>query len=105
MTRYDSVPLMVDALFDAPSHREFSKAELAKKAGISPKSVRDRLSILHQLGVVEYVGDTGRVTLDLENELTWKLREVDGLLKEAQAPDGETDGVESVDHAEPMVDK
>lgn len=83
-TRYDSVPIMVDALFGAPSSREFTTTELAEKAGLDPRSVRDRIDILHELGVVKQVEGTDRVTLDLDGAIAWKLRELDGLIKRAQ---------------------
>jgi hypothetical protein len=82
--RYDSVPIMVDALFGAPTSREFTSQELADKASLNPRSVRDRIDILENLGVVKRVGGSNRYTLDLEGEITWKLRELDGLIKQAQ---------------------
>jgi predicted transcriptional regulator len=83
-TRYDSVPIMLDALFGAPTNREFTSQELANKANLNSRSVRDRIDILKNLGVVKQVGETTRYTLDLEGEITWKLRELDGLIKQAQ---------------------
>lgn len=83
-TRYDSIPIMVDALFDSPTSREFNRRELADKAGLSPRSVGDRIDILHELGVIEQVEGTDRLTLNLNGAITWKLRELDGLIKRAQ---------------------
>lgn len=83
-TRYDSVPIMVDALFGAPTSREFTSQELADKANLNPRSVRDRVDILEDLGVVKQIEDTNRFSLDLDGEITWKLRELDGLIKRAQ---------------------
>lgn len=83
-TRYRSVPIMIDALFGAPSSREFTISELAAKANLSPRSVSDRIDILYELGIIEQVEDTDRVTLNLDGAITWKLRELDGLIKRAQ---------------------
>lgn len=83
-TRYDSIPIMVDALFDSPTSREFTRRELADKAGLSPRSVGDRIDILDELGVIERVEGTDRFSLNLNGAITWKLRELDGLIKRAQ---------------------
>lgn len=88
-TRYNSVPVMVDALFDAPTSREFSQSELAEKADLSQRTVSNRINILFDLGIIKEVPDTARFTLNLDGGITWKLRELDGLIKKAQA-DGST---------------
>lgn len=82
-TRYDSVPIMVDALFDAPTSREFTQSELAEKAGLTPRSVSNRIHVLEELGIIEQVPDTDRFTLNLEGKISWKLRELDGAIKQA----------------------
>lgn len=84
-TRYDSVPIMVDALFDSPTSREFTQSELASKADLTPRTVSNRLNILSELGIIKPVDETNRFTLNLEGAITWKLRELDGLIKEAQS--------------------
>lgn len=88
-TRYDSVPIMVDGLFGSASSREFTQQELAEKANLSPRSVRERLDVLFELGIVTAVDDTDRFQLNLDNEITWKLRELDGLIKRARGTDSE----------------
>lgn len=86
-TRYDSVPIMVEALFGSSTSREFTITELASKADLSPRSVSQRIDVLYDLGVIESIEDTNRFSLNLDGEITWKLRELDGLIKEAQSSD------------------
>ena len=87
-TKFDSVPILVDALFDAPTSREFTQSELATKADVSSRSVSNRLGILLNLGIIRQVEDTDRFSLNLDSEITWRLRELDGLIKQAQAQEG-----------------
>jgi hypothetical protein len=98
-TRYDSVPIMVDALFGSPTSREFTKGELADKAGLSPKSVGNHIDVLHELGIIRNIEDTGRFSLNLNGAITWKLRQLDGLIRQAQGDDSfptkENDTVET----------
>ena len=126
LTKFDTVPLMIDALFDAPPNREFTKKELAERADISKRSVNSRLGVLRELGIIKDIEDSKRFTLDLDGEITWSLRELDGAIRKAQGgkppkrnrepetkdenPDRLIDranafpreDVESVDNAEPL---
>lgn len=83
-TRYNSVPIMVDALFDSPTSREFTQSELAEKAELSPRSVSDRLDVLHNLGIIKEADGADRFSINLDAEITWKLKELDGLIKQTQ---------------------
>jgi len=85
LTKYDTVPLMVDALFDAPPDREFTQKELADRADISERSIQNRINILRNLGIIKDVDGTSRFTLDLDREITWLLRELDGVIRQARA--------------------
>lgn len=84
LAKNESVPLMIDALFDAPTGRGFNKAELARKAGISTGSVRTHLDTLLELGIVEPMPDTSptRFTLNMDGPVTQLLFELDNLIAE-----------------------
>jgi len=86
-TRYDSVPIMTKSLFGFPTSREFTKSELAEKSDLTPRSVSNRIDILLELGIIKEVEGADRYTINLDGEITWKLRELDGLIKKAQSED------------------
>lgn len=84
LAKSESVPLMVDALLDAPNGRGFNKAELARKAGISPGSVRNHLDTLMELGIIKQMSDTSptRYTLNTDSPVTRLLFELDNIIAE-----------------------
>lgn len=84
LAKNESIPLMIDALLDAPSGRGFNKAELARKAGISPGSVRTHLDTLLELSIMKTVPDTTptRYTLDMDSQVTRLLFELDNIISE-----------------------
>jgi len=55
LTRHQGVQLMIDALLDAGSDREFNKSELAEYAGVSRQTVQNRLNRLLELSILEEV--------------------------------------------------
>lgn len=87
IAKNESIPLMIDALLDAPTGREFNKAELARKAGISPGSVRNNLDVLLDLGIINSVPDTNptRFSLNMEGPVTRLLFELDNVIGEIRA--------------------
>lgn len=58
LTMHPSVPLLLDALLDAPPRWEFHQTEWAQRAGVSRESVRKHLPRLLDVGVVEPVEGT-----------------------------------------------
>lgn len=58
LTRYDGVPIVVDALLDLPPHREFNKSELAAHAGVTRQTVSRHADRLVELNVIEPVVET-----------------------------------------------
>lgn len=84
LAKNESVPLMIDALLDAPSGRGFNKTELARKAGISPGSVRNHLDTLVELKIVKSIPDTTptRYTLNMDSPVTRLLFELDNVIAE-----------------------
>ena len=54
------MPYIVDALLDAPPHREFNQTELAEHTEVSRQSVSQYLDLLVGVGIVKPVGETSR---------------------------------------------
>lgn len=75
LTRYETVRLLVDALLEAPPDYQFNKSELERRSGVSTEAIRQHLSSLIEMGVVEEVessewpeyrlNDDGKVTKEL----------------------------------------
>lgn len=88
----ESIPLMIDATFDMRPKREFTKSELARKAGLSPESVRSHIQRLEDLNILQMVPDSQpeRYALDRESKIVTLLFELDKVV-------GETRAGESVD--------
>lgn len=58
LMRKESIAYILDALLDAPPHREFNQSELAREAGVSRQTVNRHLELLVGLGVMDEVPDT-----------------------------------------------
>lgn len=79
VARYETLVLVLDALLESSSSREFTLGELAEKAGASERSVRNHLGSLVELGIVhELVEDReeSRYSLNERNPITQKLFEL-----------------------------
>ena len=85
LTKNESVPYIVDALLDAPPHREFNQTELAEHAGVSRQSVSRYLDLLTEVGIVEPVGETSRrrYRFNPENQVSEALIRLDGAMNTA----------------------
>jgi hypothetical protein len=85
LTKNESVPYIIDALLDAPPHREFNQTELAEHAGVSRQSVSRYLDLLLDIGVVESVEDTSRQRYQFnpENPISKALIRLDGAMNAA----------------------
>lgn len=85
LTKNESVPYIVDALLDAPPHREFNQTELAEHAGVSRQSVSRYLDVLVDVGIVEPVGETSRqrYRFNPENSVSEALIRLDGAMNAA----------------------
>ncbi|MDZ7688106.1 MAG: winged helix-turn-helix domain-containing protein [Halobacteriales archaeon] len=82
LTKSESVPLMIDALIDAPPEYRFNKTELQNRSGVNRNTVSKYIDLLVELGIIEKIPDTepqeyrlnelGRVTqeiLELNNAI------------------------------------
>lgn len=85
LTKNESVPYIIDALLDAPPHREFNQTELAEHAGVSRQSVSRYLDFLGDVGIVEAVEGTSpqRYRFNPDNHVSQALIRLDGAMNEA----------------------
>jgi len=58
LTQHDAIPILVDALLDLPSNREFNKTELAEHAGVTRQTVGNYTEILLEVELIEEIPDT-----------------------------------------------
>ena len=84
LTRHDSVAAMIDAVMDALPGEEFTKSELAERAGVSRQSVHTHYDLLLTVGILEPVDGSSpqRYRANADSELLRLLHEVDGAVNE-----------------------
>jgi len=84
LVQNESVGYILDALMDALPGSEFTKSELAAKAGVSRQSLYTHLDLLLALGVIEPVENSSpqRYRVDGENELLGLLHRVNGTVNQ-----------------------
>ena len=58
LTQHESVPVLVDALLDWPTNREFTMQEFADHAGVVRQTVSKHLDVLLDVRVIEEVPET-----------------------------------------------
>jgi len=87
LVQNESVGYILDALMDALPGAEFTKSELADKAGVSRQSVYSHLDLLLVLGVLEPVEDSSpeRYRVNAGNDLLELLYQVNGVVNERLA--------------------
>lgn len=80
----ESVGYLLDALMDALPGAEFTKSELANKAGVSRQSLYTHLDLLLALGVLDPVENSSpqRYRVDTESELLDLLHQVNGTVNQ-----------------------
>lgn len=85
LTRYESVPYIIDALLDLPPHREFNQSELADHAGVSRQSVSRHLELLLDSEVIEPVENTSpqRYRFNEDSPVSRALIQLDGAMNAA----------------------
>ena len=84
LVQNESVGYILDALLDVLPGSEFTKSELADKAGVSRQSVYSHLDLLLVLGVLEPVKDSSpeRYRVNADNDLLELLHQVNGVVNE-----------------------
>ena len=87
LVRNESVGYILDALMDSLPGAEFTKSELADRAGVSRQSIYTHLDLLLALGVLEPVVDSSpeRYRVNAESELLALLHQVNGTVNERLA--------------------
>jgi DNA-binding transcriptional ArsR family regulator len=100
-----SVPLLIDATLDMPPEREFTKSELASKAGLSTESVRNHISKLEGLGFLKTVPDSSpqRFKLNRETKIATLLFELDKVIGETKAGEPINDDFISVEKSSQSI--
>ena len=58
LTQHDAVPILVDALLDLPTNREFNKSEFADHAGVTRQTVGNYTELLQEVELIEEVPNT-----------------------------------------------
>jgi DNA-binding transcriptional ArsR family regulator len=58
LTQHESVPILVDALLDWPTDREFTVQEFADHAGVVRQTVSKHLDVLLEVRLIEEVPET-----------------------------------------------
>ena len=58
LTQYESVPMLVDALLDWPTDREFTVQEFADHAGVVRQTVSKHLEVLLDVNLIEEIPET-----------------------------------------------
>ena len=82
LTRYESIPYIIDALLDLPPRREFNQSELAELADVSRQSVNRHIDLLIEVGIIEPVEETSpqRYRFDERNDVSRALIQLDGAM-------------------------
>lgn len=58
LTRHDGIPVLVDALLDWPTNREFTIQEFADHSGLVRQTVSKHLDLLLELDLVDEIPET-----------------------------------------------
>ena len=58
LTQHEAVPILVDALLDLPTNREFNKSEFADHAGVTRQTVGNYTELLQEVELIEEVPNT-----------------------------------------------
>jgi DNA-binding transcriptional ArsR family regulator len=84
LTRHQAVAYLVDAVMDAVSRSEFTKTELADRAGVSRQSVHTHVDLLLELDVLDPVADSSpqRYRPNADSDLLTLLHQVEGAVNE-----------------------
>jgi len=83
-----TIPLVLDALLDAPPHKEFTKTELAEYAGVSSQSIRNHIDTLLEFDIIEPVPRTSRYRLCTDSQTVKRLLQLKSALDQAATSDG-----------------
>ena len=81
LTQHESVPLLIDAVLDWPTTREFTTQEFTDHSGLVRQTVSKHLDILLELEIIEEIPETYpqryRIT---DSEVTRELFELNSAI-------------------------
>lgn len=85
LLKNESIAYILDALLDAPPHREFNQSELARSAGVSRQTVSRHLELLLGLGILDEVENTSptRYRFNPDSDVSTALVELEGAVNAA----------------------
>lgn len=91
LTKYPSVPLLIDALIDAEPGWQFNQTEWSQKSGVSRESVRKRLDLLLDVEVIREIEESsGRYHVNEEGAVMQALYRLnDAVNRAASLPEHE----------------
>ena len=89
VTKNESIVLTIDALLDSSPNREFTKKEIADRAGLTKKSVGNHIDDLVELGVVEHLENRSpeRYRLNDNSPIIQKIRQLDSVVQRVKSGD------------------
>lgn len=93
LSRYPSVPFIIDAFLESRPSKEFSKTELVEKSGVSENSLRNYLPELEELGIVERHEGGGwpRYSFNERSRIAQKIIELNTIV--SRIHDGDLDAL------------
>lgn len=85
LMRNESIAYILDALLDAPPHREFNQSELAREAGVSRQTVSRHLDLLVGVGIMDEVENTSppRYRFNPDSDVSTALIKLEGAMNRA----------------------
>lgn len=85
LMKNESIAYILDALLDAPPHREFNQSELARTAGVSRQTVNRHLELLVGIGIMDEVEETSptRYRFNPASDVSTALIKLEGAINAA----------------------
>lgn len=85
LMKNESIAYILDALLDAPPHREYNQSELARQAGVSRQTVNRHLELLVGLGIMDEVDETSptRYRFNPDSDVSTQLIKLEGAVNAA----------------------
>ncbi|WP_136717367.1 helix-turn-helix domain-containing protein [Halorientalis salina] len=81
LTQHESVPILIDALFDLPPGREVTQTELAEHTGVTRQTVSNYIDLLLEVEIVEEVPNTSPQRYQVANsDVVQELFELNSAL-------------------------
>lgn len=83
LTQTESIQYIIEALLDSTHYREFTRTELADRAGITRQTVSNHLDKLQLLGIIVPVEGSSpqRFRFNPEGAVSQKIIELDAAIK------------------------